>query len=84
MLVSSTVTTATVSVVTSASLIGLGSAASIFTLMSVLLLAAFLIGKEISVTASGGAIRSLARGLDVGAIPLLVGFVILMALRMFA
>ena len=79
---SSTVTTATISTVTAAITIeGLGR---IFTLTALVLLALVLLTKEIVSASRDRRARALARGLDISIAPLLVVFVVMLALNVAA
>ena len=71
---SSTVTTATVSTVTTAiTMEGLGQ---VLTLIAVVLLVVGLLAREVSVLSSSRRAKTWARGLDIGNAPLLATFVL--------
>lgn len=71
----STVTTATVSAVTSV------TTAHFLTAISILTLLALLVQKELTTASESQAGRRLSRALDVGIIPLVIGFALVVAVR---
>lgn len=76
---SSTVTTTTVSAVTTA--ITVEGIAQVFTLIALITLAVIVLTKEMSSHSRHPRLRALARGLDIGLIPLLVVFVVMVTLN---
>lgn len=76
---SSTVTTATVSSVTAA--ITMEGVAQVFTLIALVLLGVVLLAKEITSGSTQPRVRALARGLDIGILPLIVVFVVMLAVN---
>lgn len=71
----STVTTATISALTSAAM------AHSLTLISILTLLALLVEKELVTASKSEVPRTLSRVLDVGIVPLLIGFAFIVAVR---
>lgn len=71
----STVTTTTVSTVTTVALAGSLAIVSILTLL------ALLIQKELTTAAEGHRLRALGRVLNIGIVPLLMGFALIVAVR---
>lgn len=72
----STVTTTTVSTVTSLALAGS------LALVCIITLVALLIQKELMTSAEGRLARVLSRALNIGIVPLLITFVLIVAVRM--
>ena len=72
---SSTVTTATVSTVTTA--ISMESLGQVLTLTAIVLLVVGLLAREVIVLSSGRRAKSWARGLDIGNAPLLATFALI-------
>ena len=77
---SSTVTTSTVTSVTS--VVTSSELASGLALVAVLLFLALVVQKEIAGNASSGRLRSLARGLNIGLIPVGLAFVMILGSRL--
>ncbi|HEY76483.1 MAG TPA: hypothetical protein G4O00_09925 [Thermoflexia bacterium] len=71
----STVTTTTVSTVTTVALAGS------LALVSILTLLALLIQKELTTASEGRLARALGRVLNIGIVPLLMGFALIVAVR---
>lgn len=71
----STVTTTTVSTVTTVSIAGSLALVAIVTLL------ALLIQKELTTAAEGRLARALGRALNIGIVPLLMGFALIVAVR---
>lgn len=77
---SSTVTTATVAVVSSA--VSIPELGQVLTLLAVLALALVLLAKEIAAVSKTRFGRGLSRGLDIGLVPLLAVFGLIIALNL--